>query len=143
LKSQGLGNKKLKADPFSSSEIDMLFEQNLLGTGNPEALLNTIWLINTFHFSMRGRKEHIDMLFGDIHMMTTASGEQYLEYNERLTKTRTGHSDSRAFAPKIFATPGNSCCPVNAFKQYICRRHEDAQTTDSRFFFKYETDNTT
>lgn len=33
LKSQGLGNKKMKADPFSSSEIDMLFEQNLLGTG--------------------------------------------------------------------------------------------------------------
>lgn len=56
---------------------------------------------------MRGRKEHTDMLFGDIKMMTTASGEQYLEYNERLTKTRTGHSDSRAFAPKMFATPGN------------------------------------
>ncbi|CAG2257370.1 unnamed protein product [Mytilus edulis] len=105
LKSQGLGNKKMKADPFSSSEIDMLFEQNLLGTGNPEALLNTIWLNNTLHFGMRGRKEHTDMLFGDIKMMTTASGEQYLEYNERLTKTRTGHSDSRAFAPKMFATP--------------------------------------
>ncbi|CAC5397455.1 unnamed protein product [Mytilus coruscus] len=107
LKSQGLGNKKLKADPFTSTEIDMLFEQNLLGTGNPEALLNNIWLNNTLHFGMRGRKEHIDMLFGDIKMMTTASGEQYLEYNERLTKTRTEHSDSRAFAPKMFATPGD------------------------------------
>ncbi|CAC5387501.1 unnamed protein product [Mytilus coruscus] len=134
LKSQGLGNKKLKADPFSSTEIDMLFEQNLLGTGNPEALLNTIWLNNTLHFGMRGRKEHIDMLFGDIKMMTTASGEQYLEYNERLTKTRTGHSDSRAFTPKMFATPGNPRCPVNAFKQYIRRRPEDALTPDSRFY---------
>ncbi|XP_071135768.1 uncharacterized protein KIAA1958-like [Mytilus edulis] len=134
LKSQGLGNKKMKADPFSSSEIDMLFEQNLLGTGNPEALLNTIWLNNTLHFGMRGRKEHTDMLFGDIKMMTTASGEQYLEYNERLTKTRTGHSDSRAFAPKMFATPDNPRCPVNAFKQYICHRPEDALTPDSRFY---------
>ncbi|CAG2204425.1 unnamed protein product [Mytilus edulis] len=82
LKSQGLGNKKMKADPFSSSEIDMLFEQNLLGT---------------------------------------ASGEQYLEYNERLTKTRTGHSDSRAFAPKMFATPDNPRCPDSRFYLSIKR----------------------
>ncbi|CAC5356007.1 unnamed protein product [Mytilus coruscus] len=74
------------------------------------------------------------MLFGDIKMMTTASGEQYLEYNERLTKTRTGHSDSRAIAPKMFATPGNPRCPVNAFKQYIRRHPEDALTPDSRFY---------
>ena len=32
LKSQGLGNKKRKADPFTSTEIDLLFEKNLLGT---------------------------------------------------------------------------------------------------------------
>jgi hypothetical protein len=33
---------------------------------------------------MRGRKEHVNMLFEDVKMMTTATGEQYLEYNERL-----------------------------------------------------------
>lgn len=37
----------------------------------------------------------------------TASGEQCLEYNERMTKTRTEHCDSKAFAPKMFARPGN------------------------------------
>ncbi|CAC5359258.1 unnamed protein product [Mytilus coruscus] len=67
-------------------------------------------------------------------MMTIASGEQYLEYNERLTKTRTGHSDCRAFAPKMFATPGNPRCPANAFKQYIRRRPKDALSPDSRFY---------
>jgi hypothetical protein len=55
---------------------------------------------------MRGRKEHVDMLFGDVKMMTTATGEQYLECNERLTKTRTGQGDSRPFAPKMFGAPG-------------------------------------
>ena len=55
---------------------------------------------------MRGRKEHVNMLFGDVIMMTTATGEQYLEYNERLTKTRIGQGDSRPFAPKMFAEPG-------------------------------------
>jgi hypothetical protein len=28
---------------------------------------------------MRGRKEHVDMLFGDVKMMTTPTGEQYLK----------------------------------------------------------------
>jgi hypothetical protein len=32
---------------------------------------------------MRGRKEHVNMLFGDVKMMNTAISEQYLEYNER------------------------------------------------------------
>jgi hypothetical protein len=54
---------------------------------------------------MRGRKEHVDMLFGDVKMMTTATGEQYLECNERFTKTRTGQGDSKPFAPKMFAAP--------------------------------------
>ena len=74
--------------------------------GNPEALLNTVWLNNTLHFGMRGRKEHVDMLFEDVKMMNTATGEQYLEYNERLTQTRIGQGDSRPFAPKMFAEPG-------------------------------------
>ncbi|XP_052094661.1 uncharacterized protein LOC127730327 [Mytilus californianus] len=34
----------------------------------------------------------------------------------------------------MFATPGNPRCPVNAFKQYIRRRPEDALTQDSRFY---------
>lgn len=40
-------------------------------------------------------------------MMKTAKGEQYLEYNERLTKTRAGHIDTRQFAPTMLATPGD------------------------------------
>jgi hypothetical protein len=32
LKSQGLGNKRRKSDPFSSDDIDLLFQKKLLGT---------------------------------------------------------------------------------------------------------------
>ncbi|CAG2257953.1 unnamed protein product [Mytilus edulis] len=71
----------------------------------PDALLNTIWVNNTLHFGMRRRKEHIDMFFWRHKKDATASGEQCLEYNERMTKTRTEHCDSKAFAPKMFATP--------------------------------------
>ena len=78
--------------------------------GNPQVLLNTIWLNNTLHFGVRGRKEHIDMMFGDLTMKATSGSDQYLEYNERLTKTRTGQGDVRRFAPKMFAEPGNFTC---------------------------------
>ena len=33
LKLQGLGNKRRKTDPFSSDDIDLLFQKKLFGTG--------------------------------------------------------------------------------------------------------------
>ena len=37
-----------------------------------------------------------------------SNGKQYLEYYERETKTRKGKAwNNRAFAPKMFETPGN------------------------------------
>ena len=50
-------------------------------------------LNNTLHSGMRGRKEHVDMLFGDVNIMPTASCEQF-EYSER---PMTGQGDSRPF----------------------------------------------
>lgn len=54
---------------------------------------------------MRSRKEHQDMLWGDVEMKATTSGLQYLEFTERKTKTRQGGGDARPFAPKMCATP--------------------------------------
>lgn len=85
----------------------ILFYINICSAGNPEALLNTIWMNNTLHFGMRGRLEHVDMLFGDVTLKCTSDGLQYVEYNERLTKTRKGDGNPRHFSPKMFATPGN------------------------------------
>ena len=39
---------------------------------------------------MRSRQEHIDLMWGDVEMKATSTGEQYLEYNEKQTKTRQG-----------------------------------------------------
>ncbi|VDH96491.1 Hypothetical predicted protein, partial [Mytilus galloprovincialis] len=76
LKGKGLGNKKRRADPFTSDEIDSLFNKNLLGISNPEALTNTVWLNNSLHFGMRSRQEHTDMLFGDVTMKATSEGKK-------------------------------------------------------------------
>jgi hypothetical protein len=48
------------------------------------------------------------MLLGDVTMKATSNGKQYLEYYESETKTRKGEAGNiRAFAPKMFETPGN------------------------------------
>ena len=66
LKKQGKGNKPNASVALTSAEPNTLYEKSLLGTQNPEALLNTLWLNNTMHFGLRGCKEHRDICWGDI-----------------------------------------------------------------------------
>lgn len=64
-----------------------------------------MWLNTTVHIGLRGRQEHVQMLWGDIELNTDNSGVQYLEFHERTTKTRQGVSrDTRAFSPKMYST---------------------------------------
>ena len=67
-----------------------LYEKNLLGISNAEALPNTVWLFNSVHFGLRGCEEHRQMTWDDVQLQMEADGTEYLEYSERQTKTRTG-----------------------------------------------------
>ena len=100
--------------------IKMLYEKELLGTATPEALLNTIWLKNTVHFGFCGCKEHRDMCWGDVKLCKTLSGEEYLEFHEGQTNTRTGDNprDVRPITPKLFSVPSAENDPVFAYKLY-------------------------
>jgi len=79
---------------LTSDELNTLYKKGLLGIRNPEALLNTLWLNSTKHFGLRGCKQHRDMCWGDVKLKEKADGKEYLEFNERQTKTRTS-SDCR------------------------------------------------
>jgi len=48
--------------------------------GNPESLLNTVWLNNGVYFGLRGRQDHTNMLWGDIELKKTSDGKEYLEF---------------------------------------------------------------
>ena len=63
-------------------EINILYEKNLLGISNGEALINTLCL--------RGCGEHRQMCWGDVQLMKDADGTEYLHFSERQTKTRSG-----------------------------------------------------
>ena len=136
LKKQGKGNKPNASVALTTSELNTLYEKSLLGTRNPESLLNTLWLNNTMHFGLRGCKEHRDMCWGDVKLKQTADGKEFLEFNERQTKTRTGSDcrDVRKMAPKMFATDGSERDPVVVYKLYARKRPEKMNDDESPFY---------
>ena len=136
LKKAGRGNKDKAAAPLTDQEIDVLYEKNLLGLSSGEALLNTLWLNNTFHFGLRGCQEHRDMCWGDVKLCEDAKGNEYLEYTERQTKTRSGieTSNVRKVSPKMFSTGGERD-PVAVYKLYREKRPENMLSDDAPFYF--------
>ena len=137
LKKQGKGNKPKASVALTSEELKILYEKGLLGMCSPEALLNTLWLNNTLHFGLRGCQEHRDMCWGDVKLQKTASRVEYLEFNERQTKTRTGSdcSDVRTVPPKMFATDGTERDPVAVYKCFARKRPEREMNQDDAPFY--------
>ena len=76
------------------------------------------------------------MCWGDVKLCQTSTGEEYLEFNERETKTRSGNDppNVRAIAPKTFAVPNNEKCPVKAYKVYTEKRPAEMKTDDAPFY---------
>ena len=58
IKNEGKGNRTNAAEALSDDEINILYEKNLLGISNGEALINTLWLFNSLQFGLRGCGEH-------------------------------------------------------------------------------------
>ena len=136
LKKQGKGNKPKASVALTTEELKILYEKGLLGMCSPEALLNTLWLNNTLHFGLRGCKEHRDMCWGDVKLHKTANGVEYLEFNERQTKTRTGsdYSNVRAVPPKMFATDETERDPVAVYKFFARKRPEEMNQDNAPFY---------
>ena len=136
LKRKGKGNKPNASTALSEEDIQVLYEKDLLGSSTAEALLNTVWFNNTIHFGLRGCKEHREMCWGDVKLCQTSTGQEYLEFNERETKTRSGNDprNVRAIAPKMFAVPNNEKCPVKAYKVYAEKRPAEMKTDDAPFY---------
>ena len=96
------------------TEEDKMWESGQLGSHDPMALTRTVWYQLSMSFGLRGRHEARQMMWGDVALKSDSEGKQYLEFSERLTKTRTGAeaSGSRAFPPKAFQADNQERCPV-------------------------------
>ena len=60
---------------------------------------------------------------------------EYLEYNERQTKTRSGENtgDVRKVTPKMFSVPENERDPIAVYKLFAEKRPAEMNSDDSPF----------
>ena len=103
---------------------------------SPEALLNTIWYLNTKLLGFRGNDESRQLRWGNFKLESDEHSE-YVMWNERSTKTRQGcgsASHLRPFSPKMYSTPENpERCPVSVFKVYGSRRPHEMLDPEADF----------
>ena len=107
LKRKGKGNKPNASAALSEEDIHVPYEKDLLGRYTAEALLSMVWFNNTIHFGLRGCKGHREMCWGDVKLRQTSTGQEYLEFNKRETKTRSGNDPRNVY--KNHCTE-NVCC---------------------------------
>jgi hypothetical protein len=72
----------------------------------------------------------------DIKLSKTLDGVEFLEYNERQTKTRNGANcrDVRPFTPKMFSTDGSEKDPVAVYKLFAQKRPDKMSQADAPFY---------
>ena len=92
-----------------------------------------MWYLNTLHFGNRGGgEEHIRLKWGDIELKRdTNSNLDYVEFNERQTKTR----NVRDSKPRAYEIPANKYrCPVGMYKEYRNRRPRGFYNSTDPFY---------
>lgn len=137
LKKKGKGNLPQRAEAINDDEVEQLWSSGQLADSNPQSIINTLWWVNTVHFGMRSGLPHRNMKWGDVKVKQDANNCEYLEYNERQTKTRTGENtrDVRSVPPRVWANVDDPTrCPVRIFKRYRSLRPADFSSHDSPFY---------
>ena len=146
LKSQGKGNRTNKAEALTDEEVAKLYETGQLGLSSPGSLLNSLWFYNCVYFGLRGGKEeHRRVTWGDITLKVDNSGQEFIEYNERQTKTRTGENirNIREKCPRAWSNPDDSNkCPVAAFKLFKEKRPMNYSTSTDPYYIAPVTNDT-
>ena len=58
LQRKGHGLQKRQAEPLSLEEEELLWDKGLLGSANPQALVDTMLFMNGLYFALRSGDEH-------------------------------------------------------------------------------------
>lgn len=145
LKKQGMGNRPNRAVAIDEKEEEIMWTKGVLGCSNAFSLQFTLWFYFTMFMGLRGRDEHRQMRFGDVHVKQNADGSEYLQLLERSSKTRDGSVsfDSRATSQKIFCScqdGGMSKCVIEVWKCFISHRPEDFCGSDDPLYLQCKMD---
>ena len=134
LKESGKGSRPNRVESLSAEQEDRLWLTGQLGTDSAETVHNTLWYFVTKLLEFRGSHEARQLQWGSLKLREDEN-TVFLEFTERETKTRTGNSDPRPFAPKMFPNLAEpSKCPVKMYKLYRANRPQNMSHEDSPLF---------
>lgn len=124
LQRKGLGSKKRQAEPLTLEEEELLWNKGLLGSTNPQVLVDTMLFMNGLYFALRSGDEHRQLRFDpcQIELIEQAGQRSYLKYTKDISKNRPGGLKGRKVKPKIVTHHANEENPdrrfVRLFKLY-------------------------
>ena len=135
LTATGTGTVKRKAEPLSSSDEEQMWQMGLLGSDNPQTLIDTMIFMCGLYFALRSRQEHRSLQMDQIQLIESCD-HPYLVYTENASKNHTGGLRHRKVKPKIVTHYANkenpSRCFITMYKEYLS--HCPLQRTTKAFY---------
>ena len=110
LKSEGKGNR---SSTITDEMVQKLWNTKKIGAKNGKTLQNTMFFIMTSCFGFRGSHESRQLTWADVELEEDENGVEYLEFSERLTKTRTRGGGDGLRCLQWVATGVRSICISN------------------------------
>ena len=112
-------------------EESVLCEKGPLGDFNEKILTNVNFKNLTKQLGFRGRQEHYDAYVEDVIIRQPEDGTEVVEFQEGLTKTRSGGlTIRRRKTPQaMFSTDGGKSDPVKLFQLWLSERPEGMKNT--------------
>ena len=97
-KAKGLGNKRRQAEPITVEEEDLMWASGVLGTHNPQALVDTMFFLIGMCFGLRGGQEHRQLRWENSQLTLIEVPEDseiplkrsYLKYVKDVSKNNQG-----------------------------------------------------
>ena len=125
----GLGSVVKHAKILSFNDEDLMWKSGVLGTDNPQQLLDTLLFLLSIHYALHAGQEHRNLRsigFQSQFSYTFIDGVRHVVYKEDLgTKTNQGGLKHKKIETKeviIFPNKSNcERCPVAAFYHYHCK----------------------
>ena len=121
LQAAGLGSEKWKAEPLTHEEEEILWTKGLLGSHNPQAIVNTVLFMKGIYFALRNGDEHRQLRSKpcQIHVIREPGKRPHLRYIEDISKNRPGGLKGRKLKSKVVQHYDNpDRCFVRIFETY-------------------------
>ena len=119
----GLGLETKKAEVIDNNKEEFLWKTGILGSKNPQTLSDTMVFLIGLNFALRSGDEHRSLTRDQLKLCRGESGDEYLLYTEKMSKTnRRGLRDYGVKRKEVKCFPNlqhPDRCLINLYKKYI------------------------